>query len=716
MRSRWNIYGIKLLFLTILILLLEVHECCSLNSEGLALLGFKLNVDYDPNGVLESWNADHCDPCMWSGVECLDGEVQMLNLQGCSLEGTLTSELGNLTHLRSLVLSGNHFFGAIPKEFGRLGMLEVLDLRDNNLSGTIPAEIGDLQSLRILLIHNNNFEESVPLEIGKLHLVLELQFEENLTSAFAAGTRCIRKFRHCIWRGSMKPFKTINSFIEPIKWTLIRYLSFFQLPSPGTGFMDDRKDCSDNLPRSSRPHIIHSIQHQEEIVRRKLVEQSSNLAAVPANIKGPLIPVIQMPSSRSSGSFRAVPNSNGTPPTNLKSPPPHHESQDKLHPEGQATSAVKQPTNSQSPPAGKSESTWKYVVGICAGVFLLILAVSVFLICRSRAARAIGPWKTGLSGQLQKAFVTGVPKLNRSELETACEDFSNIITSGDSYIVYKGTLSSGVEIAVISTTISSMKDWSMNSETAFRKKIDMFSRVNHKNFVNLIGYCEEDEPFTRMMVFEYAPNGSLFEHLHVEEADHLDWPARMRAIMGTTYCLQYIHELNPPVAHCNLNSKAIFLTDDYAAKITETDFWSELTAKPKSSSDDLENSVLPPLADLETNIYSFGILLIEIISGKSPYSEEKESLLNWAVQYIHHDKQNIASLVDPSLKSFKNNELMVICEVIEQCLQEDPRKRPTIKEAIDKLREAIDVSPNAAVPRLSPLWWAELELLSSEAA
>lgn len=45
-------------------------------------------------------------------------------------------------------------------------------------------------------------------------------------------------------------------------------------------------------------------------------------------------------------------------------------------------------------------------------------------------------------------------------------------------------------------------------------QIDTLSKVNHKNFVNLIGYCEEDEPFTRMMVFEYSPNGSLFEHLH----------------------------------------------------------------------------------------------------------------------------------------------------------------------------------------------------------
>lgn len=71
-------------------------------------------------------------------------------------------------------------------------------------------------------------------------------------------------------------------------------------------------------------------------------------------------------------------------------------------------------------------------------------------------------------------IVVGVPKLNRSELETACEDFSNIITSGNSYIVYKGTLSSGVEIAVISTTISSLQDWSVHSETAFRKKVNHF--------------------------------------------------------------------------------------------------------------------------------------------------------------------------------------------------------------------------------------------------
>ena len=61
--------------------------------------------------------------------------------------------------------------------------------------------------------------------------------------------------------------------------------------------------------------------------------------------------------------------------------------------------------------------------------------------------------------------------MQRSELERACEDFSNIITSYPHYTVYKGTLSSGVEIAVVSTMITSSKEWSEHSESCFRKKV-----------------------------------------------------------------------------------------------------------------------------------------------------------------------------------------------------------------------------------------------------
>lgn len=71
----------------------------------------------------------------------------------------------------------------------------------------------------------------------------------------------------------------------------------------------------------------------------------------------------------------------------------------------------------------------------------------------------------------------GVPKLQRSELEGACEDFSNIVASYPQYTVYKGTLSSGVEIAVVSTMITSSKDWSKHSEGRFRKKVMQYYAI-----------------------------------------------------------------------------------------------------------------------------------------------------------------------------------------------------------------------------------------------
>ncbi|KAF2296293.1 hypothetical protein GH714_037275 [Hevea brasiliensis] len=219
-------------------------------------------------------------------------------------------------------------------------------------------------------------------------------------------------------------------------------------------------------------------------------------------------------------------------------------------------------------------------VAIIAGAIggaLLVMSIIVIYICKVNKA-TVKPWATGLSGQLQKAFITGVPKLKRSELEAGCEDFSNVIGSSPIGTLYKGTLSSGVEIAVASVAVTSSKDWPKHLEGQFRKKIETLSKVNHKNFINLLGYCEEEEPFTRMLVFEYAPNGTLFEHLHIKESEHLDWAMRLRIGMGMAYCLEHMHQLNPPVTHNNLNSSAISLTEDYAAKISDFSFSNVITA------------------------------------------------------------------------------------------------------------------------------------------
>lgn len=82
----------------------------------------------------------------------------------------------------------------------------------------------------------------------------------------------------------------------------------------------------------------------------------------------------------------------------------------------------------------------------------------------------------------------------------------------------------------------------------------------------------------------------------------------------------------------------------------------------------------------------------------------------------HFKEKSIKNLVDPALESVKDNELEVVCEVIQMCTEQEARKRPSMKETVQILRQALDISPEAATPRLSPLWWAELEILSQEAA
>ncbi|XP_042477359.1 protein MALE DISCOVERER 2-like [Macadamia integrifolia] len=702
-------------YVMVLMLLLKIHGCRSLNIEGLALLEFREKVDSDPFGAFANWNPDDNDPCMWSGVHCVDGKVQMLDLKDLSLGGTLAPELGTLSHLRSLILYKNHFSGVIPKEFGGLTMLELLDLRENNLSGKIPAEICGMLSLKRLLLCDNYFQGSIPPELEKLKFLVELQSDQNLGAGALAGICCLnRKFGHRIWQSSLKQLKKEDSFMTKLKMRILLYLCAIPRFKFGKGSsFDHGEKCCETSPYLTESHIVENAQAVVNFVRRRLLEESSNLPATPVSGVVPPGQMVTVPTTRSSGAFPAVPNGKKKqPPTAVPSTPAN------LPPSPPSdTHSSQVPGNPTNQPAVASDSSgakWKYALLVSGGVFLVLVVAVVLCACRSRGVTTIGPWKTGLSGQLQKAFITGVPKLNRSELETACEDFSNIIDTFADCTLFKGTLSSGVEIAVASTAIASSKDWTKSYEVAYRKKIDTLSRVNHKNFVNLIGFCEEDEPFLRMMVFEYAPNGNLFEHLHVKEAEHLDWNARMRIIMGIAYCLQYMHhELNPPVAHSNLQSSAVFLTDDYAAKIGEHTCWSDLCKSKNSGQDDSGHSELPPLADPETNVYNFGLLLLEVISGKLPYSEEGP-LVNWAAEYLN-DKRSISYMIDPSLKSFKNNELDIICEVIQDCIHQDPRQRPTMKEITSKLREMIAISPDAATPRLSPLWWAELEILSVEA-
>ncbi|KAM0915256.1 hypothetical protein ACQ4PT_010963 [Festuca glaucescens] len=623
--ARW---ALLLLFVSLVLLQVQAWPgAAPLNGEGLALLELRARVVGDPHGVFDDWDPMGNNPCSWSGVQCSDGKVEILNLTGRELAGTLAPQIGSLRGLRSLLLPKNNFHGQIPREFGGLSALEVLDLSANNLDGAIPKELGAMPQLKQMLVSMN-------------------------------------------------------------------WISF-------NGVRE--KYCTD-LPSLGAPHIMHNLQSFASAMSRRLLREAGNLPALSgndlANSKEIPRPVDVL--SLGSGSFSAFPKSNGQIIMPLLPESVQNVDAATLK---QLSAAVTQSADKE--PSGAKYSKWIYVLIFPAAILLIVVPI---LVCRKQGHASMPPWRTGLSGQLQKAFVTGVPKLNRPELEAACEDFSNILNTFPSCTVFKGTLSSGVEICVVSTSISSIKDWPKSAETLFRKKIDTLSGVNHKNFVNLLGYCIENQPFMRMMVYEYAPNGTLSDHLHVKVYEHLDWAARMRIIMGMAYCLQYMHhELEPPVAVNDMRSDAIFMTDDYAAKIAYVGMWKELADKAKAAKEDgSSRSESPP--DLTGNIFCYGALLMEIITGKLPEQDDHESICTWAAEHLK--AKRYTELVDESLQDHKANELEAVCEVIQECTDPDPTRRPEMRDVTGKLREVLAITPEAAGPRLSPLWWAELELLS----
>ncbi|KAJ1418378.1 Serine-threonine/tyrosine-protein kinase, catalytic domain [Sesbania bispinosa] len=558
-------------------------------------------------------------------------------------------------NLKDLCLEGN-----LAPELVNLVHIKSIILRNNSFQGIIPEGIVHLNELEVLDLGYNNLSGPLPKDLGRnISLTILLLDNNDLLCGFSPE---------------------INE---------LKMLSESQVD-------ENQLISAEKMPRRmGRSTTRHVGQNKKGL--RRLLQTLNRTREDPLNREAKL-PDITAPSPSPS------PSASARPPTVTKPPSPDRNN-------SASPSPLPSPGSTTQP---KSNSSKKHQVlaGVAGGaVFLLISIIGIYLY-RTNKVSTVKPWATGLSGQLQKAFVTGVPKLKRSELEAACEDFSNVIGTTPIGTVYKGTLSNGVEIAVASVAVTSSKDWSKTSEAQFRTKIDTLSKVNHKNFVNLLGYCEEDEPFTRMVVFEYAPNGTLFEHLHIKEAEHLDWGTRLRIAMGMAYCLQHMHQLDPPLAHSNLNSSSVQLTDDYAAKISDLGFWNEI------ASSEIVKAAARKHTDmtLASNIYCFGVILFEMVTGRLPYSVDNNgSLEDWASHYLQGDKP-LKEMVDPTLASFQEEQLEQVAPLIQSCVHPDQEKRPTMKEICERLREITKLSPEAAVPKLSPLWWAELEISSVDAS
>ncbi|XAR66185.1 Non-specific protein-tyrosine kinase [Bertholletia excelsa] len=269
----------------------------------------------------------------------------------------------------------------------------------------------------------------------------------------------------------------------------------------------------------------------------------------------------------------------------------------------------------------------------------------------------------------------------------------NKIGEGGYGSVYWGQASKGIEIAV-----KRLKAMTAKAEMDFAVEVEVLGRARHKNLLGLRGfYAGGDE---RLIVYDYMPNHSLSVHLHGQQDDDclLDWPRRMRIAAGSADGLAYLHhEANPHIIHRDIKASNVLLDSELRPKVADFGF-ARLIPEGVSCFTTRVRGTLGYLApeyamwgkvSKKCDVYSFGILLLEIISAKRPIEKlpgkVKQDIVHWATPYVQ--KGAFDCIVDPRLKGqYDQKQLETTVLIAMRCVDACPDKRPSMMEVADWLK------------------------------
>ncbi|XP_042496643.1 probable serine/threonine-protein kinase At1g01540 [Macadamia integrifolia] len=285
------------------------------------------------------------------------------------------------------------------------------------------------------------------------------------------------------------------------------------------------------------------------------------------------------------------------------------------------------------------------------------------------------------------------------ELEAATNGLSdeNVIGEGGYGIVYRGVLPDNTQVAV-----KNLLNNRGQAEKEFKVEVEVIGRVRHKNLVRLLGYCVEGA--YRMLVYEYVDNGNLDQWLHGEvgSVSPLTWDIRMNIILGTAKGLAYLHEgLEPKVVHRDVKSSNILIDRQWNPKVSDFGLAKLLCSERTYVTTRVMGTfgyVAPEYActgmlNERSDVYSFGILIMEIISGRNPVeynrSPGKVNLVDWLKTMVGNRKSE--EVVDPKLPEMPSSKaLKRVLLVALRCVDPDAQKRPKMGHVIHML-EADDL-------------------------
>ncbi|GKV44297.1 hypothetical protein SLEP1_g51489 [Rubroshorea leprosula] len=362
------------------------------------------------------------------------------------------------------------------------------------------------------------------------------------------------------------------------------------------------------------------------------------------------------------------------------------------------------PAVSGIPPRTAKENRTGLIVGVAVPVgvvtFTLIL---IFLVFYSR--RRNDDDEEGLLGIGPRPNT-----FSHAELRAATDDFSpsNKLGEGGFGPVYKGKLSDGRVVAVKQLSVASRQG---NSQ--FVTEIALISVVQHRNLVQLYGYCIEGN--RRLLVYEYLENKSLDQALFGKRKLHLEWPTRFSICLATARGLAYLHEESRlRIIHRDVKASNILLDAELCPKISDFGLAKLYDDKKTHISTRVQGTIgyLAPEYAMrghlteKADVFGFGVVALEIVSGR-PNSDnnldnDKIYLLEWA--WTLYESNQCLGLVDPTLVEFDENEALRMIRVGLLCTQASPMMRPPMSSVIAMLAGDIEVSPDASKPSYLTDW------------
>ncbi|CAN1263459.1 G-type lectin S-receptor-like serine/threonine-protein kinase LECRK2 [Linum perenne] len=283
-----------------------------------------------------------------------------------------------------------------------------------------------------------------------------------------------------------------------------------------------------------------------------------------------------------------------------------------------------------------------------------------------------------------------------TDLDEATNGFKEELGRGAFGVVYKGTLQNGVLVAV-----KKLNSFGQDSGKEFKNEVSVIGQTHHKNLVRLIGYCEEGKD-RQLLVYEFLSNGTLADYLFREVKP--SWGKRIQIALGISRGILYLHEeCSTQVIHCDIKPQNILLDDHYTARISDFGLAKLLVLNQSQTQTAIRGTkgyVAPEWfrnspVTVKVDVYSFGVLLLEIISCRRSVDANESSMDRAILTYWAYDRYSegaIGDIVEYDMEAMSDGEkLEKYVKIAIWCIQEDPSVRPTMKQVWQMLEGLTEV-------------------------